>query len=160
MPVSQTYSFKSVGEKYTDSLSRNQNVSSAPIGIKTPCEFGEGHEGLLKMHTNVGDVISDNFRNMIMTNWGERLMQYDFGANLTDLAFQLGQESIDEEAIRRISKTTSKYMPYIDLDQFEPFIEKNVLDDDINKVGIRITYNVPAAGIVKRRLEVVIYAVT
>ena len=39
-----------------------------------------------------------NFRNMLMTNHGERLGRFDYGANLLPLAFELATEDGDEEA--------------------------------------------------------------
>ena len=42
------------------------------------------------MHMSMADQVSDNFRNMIMTNHGERLCLYDFGADLDELIHELG----------------------------------------------------------------------
>ena len=77
------YSFQSVGELDVDFQANESAAESEnlPIGIKTPMSFG-GDEGLLKMHKTYPDALADNFRNMIMTNYGERLGHYDFGGNL------------------------------------------------------------------------------
>lgn len=151
----KVYSFKSVGElESTNRLQEKEIRQKVPIGIATPVQLGSN--SLLNMHTERLKVIKDNFRNMILTNHGDRLGFYDFGANLEELTFELGSEDGDAEATRRIAKTTSKYMPYINLDTFEPFVEK-FDNQHTGKVGIRVVYTVPAINIEKQGLEVLLY---
>lgn len=151
----KVYSFKSVGDLQVDLRNNSaQERQKNPIGIATPVQLG--NNSLLKMHTERLQVIKDNFRNLILTNHGDRLGFFDFGANLEELTFELGAETGDAEATRRIAKTTAKYMPYIDLDTFEPFVEK-FDNQHTGKVGIRITYTVPAITTEKQGLEVLLY---
>ena len=151
----KVYSFKSVGELDANNRQNDQTVKvKVPIGIATPVSLGTN--SLLKMHTSQLKVISDNFRNMLMTNHGDRLGFYDFGANLEELTFELGSESADAEATRRIAKTTAKYMPFVSLDTFEPFIEK-FDNQHTGKVGIRVTYTVPKISNDINAVEVLLY---
>ena len=151
----KVYSFKSVGELDANNRQNDQTVKvKLPIGIATPVSLGTN--SLLKMHTSQLKVISDNFRNMLMTNHGDRLGFYDFGANLEELTFELGSESADAEATRRIAKTTAKYMPFVSLDTFEPFIEK-FDNQHTGKVGIRVTYTVPKISNDINAVEVLLY---
>ena len=158
--IRKVYDFASVGETKEDFDSRqrnaDENIIQVPIGIKVPMELSEGQSGPFKMHTNIEDVITDNFRNMLMTNFGERLGLYDFGANLRELAFELGTERFDEEAVRRIRKTTQKYMPYIQLISFEPLVDR-FENEHVAKVGVRITYRVNSLSNKERRVEAVVY---
>jgi hypothetical protein len=74
--------FKSVGIKRVD-IPNNLNSETNPyIGIKTPLQYGENSEGIFAMHTSLSDQLKDNFINLLYTNHGERLANYDFGANL------------------------------------------------------------------------------
>lgn len=151
----KVYSFKSVGELESENRQNDQTVKvKLPIGIATPVALGSN--SLLKMHTAQLSVIADNFRNMLMTNHGGRLGFFDFGANLEELTFELGSESADAEATRRIAKTTEKYMPYVSLDTFEPFIEK-FDNQHTGKVGIRVTYTVPKISNELKAVEVLLY---
>ena len=153
----KVYKFKSVGELESETRTNDESVANSfklPIGIATPVSLG--NNSLLKMHTSTLDVINDNFRNMLMTNHGDRLGFYDFGANLEELTFELGSENGDAEATRRIAKTTAKYMPFINLDTFEPFVEK-FDNQHTAKVGIRVTYNVPRITTDMRAIEVLLY---
>jgi len=154
----KVYSFKSVGDKLEDQNETDDLYKKTPnpIGIKTPLQLGQ-EGGFFVMHYNYGNQISDNLRNLLLTNHGERLVQYDFGANLRPLTFQLGQEDFDNEAILRIKRAVNKYMPYVSLETFVPFVEKNALDA-IATVGIRITYKVSDLDETTRVLEVVLYS--
>ena len=159
MATPKTYSFKSVGESPQDVRERNSQASkSPPVGIKTPLELGEGDDGLLKMSRKADEAIGDNLRNLILTNKGERLMDYNFGANLKELTFELGQEDTDMEAVTRIRDAVSRYMSYVSLETFEPFNNRSV-ENGIARVGVRITYRIPLINQTERKLEVTLYSV-
>ena len=154
----KVYSFKSVGETQTDREVRNQaRDQKIPLGIKTPMSLGNNHSGIFDMHIDLADQIRDNFRNMISTNHGDRLMLRDFGANLFPLAFELGTEQIDALALQRITATTEKYMPYVSLETFEPFSEASE-SGGVAKAGVRITYSVPSINVENQVIEAIIFA--
>lgn len=159
MSEKRVYSFKSVGETPSSLRERsNQQIKTPPIGIKTPLELGIGQDGLFKMHYRIEDAIADNFKNLILTNKGERLLDYDFGANLKELAFELGNEDTDLEAIRRIKEAASRYLSYIKLDTFESFT-KEAPYNGVANIGVRITYSVPVISNQTKQIEVIIYSV-
>ena len=160
MSIRKKYDFSSVGELKSDVDSRRlRSISDTrvnPIGIKVPVSLSESNEGLLTMHTDIEKNIADNFRNMIMTNHGERMGLYDFGGNLKELAFELGSDDFDSEAARRIRRTTQKYMPFIQLITFEPLVDRND-NKEVAKVGVRITYKVNTLSQKDRVIEAIIY---
>ena len=123
----KTYSFESVGELDDTTLESQaaQDAALFPIGIKTPIELEIAQGDFVVMHRNLADNIRDNFRNMILTNRGERLLLGDFGGNLLPLAFELIDENGINGALARIKSTTEKYMPYISLSTFEPLVTES-----------------------------------
>lgn len=160
MQARKKYDFSSVGE-LKEELDRSRAQASGdraqlPIGIRLPAALGESSDGLLRMHYDIDAALADNFRNMVMTNHGERLGLYDFGANLTELAFELGTDNFDAEAIRRIRRTTEKYMPFVQLLTFEPLVDRND-NKEVAKVGVRITYRVSALSQRDRVVEAIVY---
>ena len=153
----KVYSFKSVGILNTDRWKEKPILpSEMPIGIKTPVQFGLTNDGLFRMHKSMADQVTDNFRNMIMTNHGERLCLHDFGANLEELVHELGSQGADGEAIRRIKATTKKYMPYIDLQTFVAY-QVQAEHGLPRRVVIKITYSVRKIRLVDRTIEVTLY---
>lgn len=156
----KVYDFKSVGED-NETFENDRNVfnQNLPIGIKTPLQFGNDSDGLFAMHHNLLDQIKDNLKNLLLTNHGERVGLYDFGANLLPLATELGTDKADREAIRRISKSISKYLPFVVPKNFIPLVEDPIPGTGMARVGVRIEYDVPTLGVVDQKIEVVITAI-
>jgi len=154
------YDFVGVGETQADKDERAiTSQIDIPIGIATPVRFSQSNSSLFEMNSNMAAVIKDNLRNLIATNHGERLMLCDFGANLLPLAFELGNENADTAAIGRITQAVSKYMPYVVLGTFEPITEPG-LNGKVAKVGVRVTFTVPALQIPEQQIEAVVLAVS
>jgi len=152
----KTYSFKSVGKTKSDIKAETTDTpTQLPIGIRTPLQLSRGN-GLFEMHTDIARQISDNLRNLILTNHGERLGFYDFGANLGPLVFDLGQEEADQQAIDRIRATVGKYMPFVSLGGFQVFVDR-FDNKQVAKVGIQITYTIPLIDEAIRSMEVMLY---
>jgi hypothetical protein len=158
--------FKSVGVRQSDlsSAAANNNVETVTyFGIKTPLRPSDNAEGLFAMNTSLSDQIRDNFINLLSTNHGERLANYDFGANLKPLAAERNaKDEFDEEAAIRIKTTTSKYMSFISLNTFESFFDSVVrgATPSLATVRIRVSYDVVVPGIINDRgklIEVVFY---
>tara|TARA_Y100001938_G_C8064472_1_gene419347 strand:- start:643 stop:1137 length:495 start_codon:yes stop_codon:yes gene_type:complete len=152
----KTYSFKSVGVQTKDPATTIPRDQKLPIGIKTPIQLSTDAGGLFVMHKDIDKQLSDNLRNLILTNHGERLAFYDFGANLRDLVFDLGTDTADQEAIRRIKRATDKYMPFISLENFQVFVDRED-NKQVAKVGIQITYTIPRLDKAVRSLEVMLF---
>ncbi|OUU74633.1 MAG: hypothetical protein CBC29_05765 [Methylococcaceae bacterium TMED69] len=153
----RVYSFKSVGETVSTMKAIEDSVETIalPIGIKTPIAFGNG-SSLFAMHKDMGQQVSDNLRNLLQTNHGERLGLFDFGANLGELVFEFGNENFEVEAISRIKRSVSKYMPYVKLETFESFTDHND-NKEVAKVAMKVTYRIPRIDARLRSLEVMLY---
>jgi phage baseplate assembly protein W len=147
--------FKSVGERA--SLQRLQPIANTvPIGIATPLRLGTQSDGILAMHFSMADQIADNLRNLLLTNHGERLGLYDFGANLRELSMEHGHDAFDAEAITRIKVAVDKYMSFISLQTFESKSTAS-LGGVTERVDIKIVYDVPRLNLRGQELVVTIF---
>ena len=149
------YDFKSVGESSTYVKTHRITKDPLPIGIVTPLQLGDGNH-LFKMHTDLTSQISDNLRNIVLTNHGERLGLYDFGANLQDLTFDLGSKEGDQEAMSRIKAACGKYLPYMSLDGFASETEY-FNNKEVAKVILFITYKIPRINSGQKGLKITLY---
>jgi phage baseplate assembly protein W len=152
-----SFSFKSVGTTVADAAAYALASTPTPLGIKTPLALG--NDDLLSMNYTLVAQLTDNLKNLVLTNWGERLGFYDFGANLRPLMTDLvSLDDFDTEAINSIRNAVQRWMPYIDLQDF-------VSEADRNNVGntavirLTITFNIPSLNVVNRKLEVTMYAI-
>lgn len=153
-----TYSFKSAGKTSDKEIAESVQKSQTPFGIKTPMTLGTT-EGILAMNYSLEDQFSDNLRNLLLTNWGERLGLYDFGANLKPLTTEfVSQDDFDNEAIVRIQSAVERWMPFVDLEDFTSSVDRN---ENVNTAIIRvnITYNIPALNVAKKGLQISLYVI-
>jgi phage baseplate assembly protein W len=153
-----TISFRSVGKTREERIAQNIIQSATPIGVKTPLRFGLS-EGIFAMHFALAEQMHDNFRNLVLTNWGERLGLYDFGANLRPLVTEfVSQDDFDAQAIDRIAGAVQRWMPFITLDTFE---SKTIRQNNQNTAIIRLTivYNIPSLNVFQKILEVTLYVI-
>lgn len=156
-------SFKSVGITSAELTEQQTAVAPTPrpIGIITPLRLGEGDQGLLGMHYSVGETMKNNLRDLIMTNHGERLALYDYGANLGPLVteYELGKDVFDDAAMQRIMAAVGKYMPYVELEGFDSSQRSFTTDPGLGVVLITIDYSIPRASIPTTRLQIT-FAIT
>lgn len=154
----KVYNFKSVGQTQEQNKAEKLAQAPTPIGIKTPLQFGTT-EGIFAMHFSLADQVHDNLKNLILTNWGERLGQYDFGANLRELTTELvSQDDFDTQAITRIKNAVGRWMSFVDLENFISEIDRTE-NQHTAIIKLTITYNVPALNVKGRKLQVVLYAI-
>jgi phage baseplate assembly protein W len=156
-----SFTFKSTGKTPLQKRGEIIPVSREPIGIKTPLEIdnGSGTE-ILVMYDRLSDVLHDNLKNLILTNWGERLGLYNFGANLQPLLADFNsQDDFDNEAISRIQNAVSKWMPLVNLENFVSNIDTPYSKNSLVKINVRITYSIPSIGVSTRGLEVILSAI-
>lgn len=153
-----SYNFKSVGKTQEQLQVEAVKSTKIPYGIKTPLQIGTT-EGILAMNYSLEDQFADNLRNLLLTNWGERLGLYDFGANLKPLTTELvSQDDFDTEAISRIKSAVERWMPFIDLENFSSSVDRNE-NKNLAIIRITITYNIPALQVTNKSLQIVLYAI-
>ena len=143
---SSQFNFKSSGVRTSDRRFTTKKTHLRPIGIKTPLELEDNE---FKTHNNPIRQLSDNFRNLMMTNNGERLGRFSFGANLKSLVYEYSNSPQFEQIIAEsIVQVTQENIPTISIQSVESSIidinEKNILNDfGVAKVSIRIKYTIP-----------------
>ena len=157
-------SFKSSGIKSTDP-GLKKIVENPPVGIRTPIEIGIGRSGIFQMHFNPISQIDDNLKNLILTNKGERLGNYSYGADLRRLTTELSaMDNFDSIAMSKISDAVKKYMPFVELDSFQSSSDRSVDRDlsekgSITKIDLVVRYAVPQLKVTGRVITVSLYCI-
>lgn len=155
-----TYNFKSVGKTQEQKVVEQLESKKTPIGIKTPLQINESGQGeIFITYDNLIETTRDNLRNLILTNWGERVGLYDFGANLKPTMSELiSDDDFDSKAIEKISGAVSRWMPYISLENYASTISHDKNDNSIAHINIKITYSIPVLEYTNGQLEINLYA--
>jgi len=157
-------SFKNVGFTSQDRRFKKK-VSLIPVGIKTPLALSNAdRDSLFEMNFEPSIQIHDNLRNLILTNNGERLGRFNYGADLRSLNFDYSaSEEFENEAALRIQSAVEASMPYVELDELEVRgIDRsknrdNQIPPGMALVEITLKYNIPKIKIVGKLLQVVLY---
>jgi hypothetical protein len=133
------------------------------IGFKTPLTNYQRRQ-IFDMHTDPAAQLKDNLKNLILTNAGERLGLYDFGADLNALLFDLSSDrNVEAEFVDRINIAVQKYMPGIEIDEVtEVELDRNEKEianrAGMAKIRLRIRFSIPAARIANQAIEVTLQA--
>ena len=101
------------------------------------------------------EVAAQNFKMLILTNPGERIMDPDFGVGIRNFLFEPNVPEIREVIETRVIKQTAKYLPYIDIlyVEFDSFHNNPLMDP--NYVALRIEYRISPIDLVDS-LEIVL----
>ena len=95
------------------------------------------------MNSSLAAVASQNFKMLILTAPGERIMLPDFGVGLRNFLFEQKSPLLENSLRERIDQQVAKYMPSV-------VIEGVYFDDskiDSNRLNITIFYSIPAIGL-------------
>jgi phage baseplate assembly protein W len=154
-------SFKDVGTTVSDTLYKSsEEQNRIPIGIKTPLEIDHADSSaIFKMHFDLKDQITDNLRNLILTNHGERLGFPDFGANLRPLLTEFSnKDNFDSIAMGRIKNAAGKYMSYVNLVAYESKADRYE-NEYTGVIKMLILYTVPNLNIQETAMEVTLFVI-
>lgn len=150
-----SYNFKSAGKTQEQIALEIIKSTKIPYGIKTPLLLGTT-EGILLMNYNLEDQFADNLRNLLLTNWGERLGLFKFGANLKPLTTEFANlDDFDSQAIQRIKDAVEKWMPFVDLQNFSSQVDRTE-NKNTAVIKLNISYNIPALRITNKGLQIVL----
>jgi phage baseplate assembly protein W len=125
-----------------------------PYGVVTPLQLPNKTGETLKTTTDIVEGVVDNFKNMLLTNYGERLGKPNFGANLNALlAERVSQEEWNLQASNQIRTTTQIYMPYITITSISSGIIK-AENDGFSRTLISVIFSIPAVGVQDKRADI------
>ena len=112
----------------------------AGLSVKLPLYTGapDGY-GLNKTHKQ---LVNQNFKMLILTNPGERMMDPMFGVGLRNYLFELDSPFVRSNIVENINEQVGIYMPFIEIEDiaFVSPEENDMLDT--NFLGITIRYTI------------------
>ena len=163
--ASTSISFKSAGTRIDDYNSRYENkvpVVLNPIGIKTPISMKKG--SLFGVHFDLMDNVVDNFRNLILTNKGERLGNPMFVTDLRKIQFDTAnKEDAEIEMMAKIQNACKLFMPFVVLQDFvtsqiptELLTLKDASSFPGGALSVKISFSVPQIDNKTRALSLIL----
>ena len=110
------------------------------IGPELPLQLSTKH-GAYSLFTTYREEIKQNFKNLILTSPGERIMNPDFGVGMRHFLFE-PNESIIPTLKQRIVSQVKKYMPFIRIKNID-FNRGRTPNENPNMLSVAIEYEVP-----------------
>lgn len=86
-----------------------------PISISFPFAIATGSIGYFESSDNIVQALRSNVRSMLLTNWGERVMHFDFGCNFREFLFEPKTSPLKVAIAGRVQSQLAKWMPFLKL---------------------------------------------
>ena len=101
----------------------------------------DNEDGFYVLTKTLAENTKQNFKNLLLTVPGERVMLPGFGVGLRNLLFDNNRLNLENDIARRIDEQVNTYMPFLQVDNLE------FLEDNPNMIGVKIFYSVPSLGL-------------
>jgi phage baseplate assembly protein W len=156
------FNFKSSGTKPSERVNTRAEriaLSNQTFGIKTPLTNIKG-DHIFDMHTDVLEQLKDNLKNLILTNRGERLGLFNFGANIRELVFEFGsRDDFELEVEKRITEAVATEIPSIEITSVTTIDLTKSQKAELNRQGlagidIRVEFSIPSARLTNQNILV------
>jgi phage baseplate assembly protein W len=112
-----------------------------PIGLTLPFARATGSVGHLDFTSDELSAVKENLKSLLVTNWGERVMHFNFGCNLIEFLFENDKgPELKERIADRIISQVSTWMPFVGVDELNILFPEE--DDSLpeHAIGIRISF--------------------
>lgn len=109
---------------------------STGISPKFPLSFSDG--GDYELNQTYKEVVKQNFKTLLLTNPGEKMMDLDFGIGIQKYLFEQNTLAIRASISSKISSQVKKYMPFMELKDVS--VASSNDSDEI--VSIKIQYTI------------------
>ena len=97
--------------------------------------------GAYELNKTYPEMIRQNFKNLVLTNPGERVMDTNFGAGLRSYFFEPMKGGTYSKIADDIRQQVKDYMPFIEIDNIN-FNGDDDLEGTANLLSIQISYTI------------------
>ena len=111
------------------------------ISVKLPLSF-DNQLGPYKLNKTLKESIKQNFKNLILTNAGERMMDINFGVGLSKYFFENNNPALRQDISAKVYEQTKMYMPFIKIVSINFTGPNESVDIDRNSLSMKIKYSI------------------
>jgi len=92
------------------------------------------------LNQTYAEAVKQNFKMLLLTSPGERIMDPDFGVGLRNYLFEFNNLDAFSSVSSKVYEQTSTYLPFIEIVDIEMVTQEEDPRLDANKMHLRITY--------------------
>ena len=111
------------------------------ISVGLPLAY-DNQDGPYKLNKTILQAIKQNFKNLVLTSPGERVMLPEFGVGIYNFLFENINNETFNRVAERIAEQTSIYLPVINLEAVDFITNENDSNLGLNEIGVVIRYNI------------------
>jgi phage baseplate assembly protein W len=104
----------------------------------------DGHYGLIRSYK---ELVKQNFKNLLLTSPGERMMDTDFGVGVRNYLFELDNPNIRADLSARVTNQVAKHLPFIEIVDFSYDSQFTNPKAGDNTLYLRIEYYIIPLGL-------------
>lgn len=112
------------------------------ISVKLPLTYDK-QDGPFKLNKTIQESVKQNFKNLVLTNKGERIMDPLFGAGLYGFLFENYSQALQPIIRAEVVSQTTKYMPFVSIEDF--LISET--SSNLNQFYIYIKYSISSLNV-------------
>jgi len=105
------------------------------ISAKLPLRVTK-EDGAYGLNKDLTSAVKQNFKNLVLTTPGERIMDTDFGVGAFGMLFENYNQDVKERFKAKVIQQAKSYMPFLKIRA----INFDDSDIDSNKISIAINY--------------------
>lgn len=142
----RTFSYTSDGSDVGQDRTAPAVSQKNPISIKSPLSTSERF-GAFDMYEDVVSAVTAHIKNILLTNKGERLGNYNFGADVRRIIFESNVGDVEDTLARSIQENISTYIPAVELLNMAIFTRDQINDIRANEILLRVTFKIKGINI-------------
>jgi len=119
-------------------MSVNKNIEGVSVAL--PLVY-DSTDGPYRLNKSVGETVRQNFKNLILTSPGERIMLPDFGVGLKSFLFEPMHPQLFANIRNRIDTQVDLYMPFLTINDVSYFDADMDPTLGLNELKIVISYS-------------------
>jgi len=111
------------------------------IGFTVPFNVTTGSLGHFQVTETELEAVENDIRSILITNWGERVMHFNFGCNLREFIFQ--QKNSNElrgQIADRINNQMALWLPFVELNELNVLFSDDLPEIPENGIGVVMAY--------------------
>ena len=110
------------------------------ISVKLPLHYSS-EDGPYQLTKTLPETVKQNFKHMILTNPGEKIMDPEFGIGVSNFLFENQNSDVIDVFNERLHEQVNKYLPFVTI------LEANSAFSDANVWNIQISYFIKPLGV-------------
>lgn len=111
-----------------------------PLGFTLPFAQTTGSVGFFEFTSDEFSAVEQNIRSLLVTNWGERVMHYNFGCNLREFLFEQRNRELRERVGDRVLSQVSTWLPFVTVDELNVLFSEDDSSLPENAMAVRMKF--------------------